>query len=312
MILSRESEYWNKLGCHTNALIQFWKDLSSDQRIEDLSWPSWDVDKLIEKSRQRDKELLELISKENFLLSLIPRPESYPDFAGQFLHTVGEALLHAMCENDCDTIQELFNRYFSGSLLQFEQLGSEQTASDWQSQVNFKVAAGPLLDLMAISGYAYLLSEYHNTFPIKTPIIKAWDEYFNHDQGEVRLQFLANAVLLSEAVFGMAPRDINRTRWQQIIERRLEVVDRQEIPPDPNRITVDPEPRTIPVHQSPLVRIFARHPSYIQLYDGIDIFIAKYVHQREDGENLDFGWRRRDLREEIRTEENRAARNEES
>ena len=312
VILSRESEYWNKLDCHTNALIQFWRDLSSDQRIKDLSWPSLDVDALMKKSRQRDKVLLELMSQENLLLSLISRPESYPDFAGQFLHAVGEALLRTMCENDCDTIEELFNRYFHGSLLQFEQLRSEETASDWQYQSNFKVAAGPLLDLMAISGYGYLLSEYHDTSSIKTPIIKAWDEYFDRDHGESRLQFLANAVSLSGSVFGVVPRDINRTRWQQMIDRQLENVERQEIPPDPNRITVDPEPRTVPVHQSPLVRIFARHPSYIRLCDGIDIFIAKYARERENGENLDFGGRRRDLREEIHREERRTTRNEES
>ena len=313
VILSRELEYWNKLDCHKDVLNQFWNDLNSDRRVERTPWPSLDLDELIEKSGQRDKELLELMLKENILRSLISRPESYPDFAGQFLHTVGEALLHAMCENDCDTIETLFDRYFHGSLLQFEQLRSEQTASDWQDQGNFKVAAGSLLDLIAISGYAYLFSEYHDTSSTKAPIIKAWDEYFNHDQGEVRLQFLANAVSLSEAVFGTAPRDINRTRWQQMIERLLADVERQEITPDPNRITVDSEPRTVPVHQSPLVKIFARHPSYIRLYDEIEIFIAMYIRQREDGESLDFGWRRRrDLREEIRREENRAARNEES
>jgi hypothetical protein len=299
VILSRESEYWNKLDCHKDVLNQFWNDLNTERKAKKIPWPSLDIDELREKSRQRDKELLELMSKENILLPLISRPESHPDFAGQFLHTVGEALLRTMCENDCDTIEELFNGYFHGSLLQFKQLRSEETTSDWQYQSNFKVAAGPLLDLMAISGYAYLLSEYHDTSSIKTPIINAWDEYFDHDRGESRLQCLANAVSLSDSVFGVAPRDINRTRWQQMIDRQLENVERQEIPPDP-------------MHQSPLVRIFARHPSYIRICDEIDIFIAKYAREREDGENLDFGGRRRDLREEIHREERRTTRNEES
>ena len=85
-------------------------------------------------------------------------------------------------------------------------------------------------------------------------------------------------------------------------------------PPDPNRITIDPEPRTVPIHQSPLVRIFAgrSQPFSYMPYDGIDIFIAKYIRDQQNGNSLDFGWRRRDLREEIRREENHAARNEES
>ena len=313
-ILSEESQYWNKLDHHTNILSQFWDDLNSDRRIEGISWPSLDADELMEKRRQREKEILKLMSEEGILLSLISRPESYPDFAGQFLHTAGEALLIAMCENDCDTVDALFKGYLDSSLLQFEQLKTEKAVSDWEHQGNLKIAMDPLLDLMDMSGYAYLLSEYHDTSAIKTSIIKVWDEYFDHDQGKARLQFLTYAVSLSEAVFGVAARDINRTRWKQIISQRLSDVEREEIPPDPNRITVDPEPRTVPIHESTLVRIFAgrSQPFSYMPYDGIDIFIAKYVRQREGGENLDFGWkRRRDLEEDIRREENRDTRDEE-
>lgn len=271
------------------------------------------IDELKEKSTPRKIELLKLMSEENILLSHISRPESYPDFSGHFLHTVGEALLIAMYRNDCNMVEMLFKNYFSASLLQFQRLQPKEVESSWQSHGDLKIAVTPLLELMDISGYAYLLSDYHETHGLKEPIIEAWDEYFNHDQEESRLQFLANAVSFSEAVFGVAPRDTNRIRWKQIISQRLSDVEREEIPPDPNRITVDPEPRTVPIHQSPLVRIFARHPSYLQSYDGVDIFIAKYVRQWENKKNLDFKWqRRKDLEEEICREKSRAAGNEES
>ena len=73
------------------------------------------------------------MSAENVLLSLISRPESYPDFAGQFLHNVGEALLTAMCENDCDMVEALFKGYFHGSTLQFEQQKPKEAKFDRQS-----------------------------------------------------------------------------------------------------------------------------------------------------------------------------------
>ena len=273
-----------------------------------------DINDLKKKKNEREKELLKLMSEENVLLSLISRPESYPDFAGQFLSNVGEALLRAMCGNDCDTVEALFKGYLGGSLLQFERLRSEQGTSDWQRQSNLKIATDPLLDLMDMSGYVYLLSDYHDGPRLKDPIVKAWDGYLDQDSAESRLQFLAAIVSFSESVFGTGPRDINRTRWKQMIQQRLSDVEREEIPSHPNRITIDPEPRTVPVHESALVRIFAgrSQPFHYMPYDGIDIFIAKYIRQQEVGENLDFGWRRRDLREEIRREENRAARNEES
>ena len=196
------------------------------------------------------------MSEENLLLSLISRPESYPDFAGQFLHTVGEALFVAMVENDCELIETIFGHYFGGSLLQFDKLRSEELGTDWQNLNNLKIAAAPLLDLMDISGYAYLLSDYHETPHLKEPIVEAWDKYLNEEQENQRLQSLAAAASLSESGFEIEHRGINRTRWKQMIQRLLANVERQEIPPDPNRIIIDPEPDTVPVHESALVRIF--------------------------------------------------------
>ena len=308
LILSEESEYWNKLDHRMNILSQFWDDLNLDRRIEGIPWPNLDFDELIEKRRQRHKELLKLMSEQNLLLSLISRPESYPDFGGQFLHTVGEALFIAMCENDSEMVEALFKRYFGGSLLQFDRLRFKQIGTDQQSLNNLKIAAAPLLDLMDMSGYVYLLSDYHDDHLLKEPIVKAWDKYFNEEQENQRLQSLAAAVSLSESGFEIEHRGINRTRWKQMIQRRLSDVERQEIPPYPTQI-IQTEPDTIPVHNSPLVRIFARDFDFLS-YDGIDIFLAKYIRQYENGGNLDFGWRRnrRNLEEDINREENQDTR----
>ena len=308
VIVSTEWEYWNKFKYNMNTLNQLWNNLNSDQRIEGLPWPNLDFDELIAESGEREKELLKLMSEENLLLSLISRPQSYPDFTGQFLHTVGEASFIAMCENDCEMVETLFKRYFGGSLLQFQKLRPNELGTDQQSLNNLKIAAAPLLDLMDISGYAYLLSDYHDTPHLKEPIVEAWDKYLNEEQENQRLQSLAAATSLSESGFEIEHRGINRTRWKQMIQRLLANVERQEIPPDPNRITIDPEPRTAPVHESALVMIFAGRsdPFPYTPYDGIDIFLAKYIRQRQSEEDLDFGWRRRrDLEAEIRREENR-------
>ena len=307
VIVSRELEYWNKFDHHMDTLNELWSDLNSDRRIEGIPWPHLDINELMEKRKQRHKELLEIMSEKNLLLSLISRPESYPDFAGEFLHTVGEALFVAMFENDCELVKTLFGRYFGGCLLQFDKLRSEEWGTDRQNLNNLKIAAAPLLDLMDMSGYVYLLSDYHDDTLLKEPVMKAWDKYLNEEQENQRLQSLAAAVSLSESGFEMEHRGINRTRWKQMIERLMENVERQEIPHDPNRIVIPPEPDTVAVHESALVRIFAgrSQPFPYMPYDGIDIFIAKYVRQQELGEDLDFGWRRRrDLEEEIRREEN--------
>ena len=303
VMILRESEYWFKIDSHANTLNQLWSDLNSDRQIEDLPWPSLDTDELTEKRNHREKELLELMSEENVLLSLISRPESYPDFAGKFLHAVGEALLTAMYENDYDMVKALFKGYFAGNQLQYSQQRPEEITSEPQIERDMKIAVAPLLDLMDISGYVYLLSDYHNAPCLKEPIIEAWDEYLNQDSVTPLLELLAGAVTLTESAFEIAHRSVNRTRWKQIIQHRLKDLERQEIYSGGGGILGGIE--TVVIHESPLVRIFAGEYGSL-FYDGIDIFIAKYVRQREDGENLNFGRSPdRDLEEKIRREESR-------
>ena len=312
VIISTELEYWNKFDHHMSTLNNFWDDLNSDRRIEGLPWPSLNTDELKEKYRQRNKELLELISEESVLLSLTSRPDSYPDFAGQFLHTVGEALFCAMCENDCNMVETLFKRYFGGCLLQYENLRPREEGTDWQTQNNLKIAAAPLLDLMDISGYAYLLSDYHETPRLKEPVVIAWDTYLSGEAESSLLQSLAAAVAFSESGFQIEHRSTLRTRWKQIIQELLRDVEREGVDLGAGVPHFLSGYEIVPVHDSPLVRIFAKDLNFL-FYDGIDIFIAKYVRNREGGENLDFGRHGyRDLKEAIRREENRDVEYEES
>ena len=265
-----------------------------------------DINELREKRNQREKELLKLMSEESVLLFLLSRPESYPDFAGQFLHTVGEALLINMCEKDYEMVETLFKRYFGGCVLEFQKLRPKEFGSDQQTLYNMKIAAAPLLDLMDISGYAYLFSEYHDEPRLKEPITQAWSTYLNEGSESQRLQSLAAAVSLSESGIEIEHRSTLRSRWKQIIQRLLRNIEQEEVPLNDELTAISGilvEPERFPKHKSPLVRVLARHPDYL-FYDGIDIFIAKYVHLREGEEKLDFGWkRRRDLEEQIKREE---------
>lgn len=303
VMMSKESEYWNKLDYRTEALNQLWSDLNSDRRLEGLSWPSLCVDDLTRKKARRKLELMKLMSDQSVLLSLMSRPKSYPDFAGQFLHTVGEALFTAICENDRKTVKVLFRRYLYGSLLQFERLRPKEAKLDWRSEIDLKVAFAPLLDLMDISGYMYLFSDYHDEPYLKEIVAKDWDEYLEQDSAKQALQLFAVGVSLTDSAFELSHRSIIRTGWKQTVERRLKDVERREAPRYGSDLFVGFEP--VVMHESPLVRIFAKDP-LSSLHDGIDIFLAKYMRQRKDGKDLDFGSRRRrDIEEEIAREERR-------
>ncbi len=309
VVISRESEYWHKQHYHENVMTRLWNDLNSNRRAEGLPWPSLDINSLVQKSEQRQTELQQTTATQSILLLSISRPESYPDFAGQFLHATGEALLSALCSNDSNTVEMLFKQYFRSNFLQFERLRPKDTRPDRQSQIHIKIAVAPLLDLIDISGYAYLLSYYHDAPALREHIAKEWDTYLDRGQAEDRLKFLSAAVSLTESAFELAHRSTNRIRWQQIVSNRLKDMESREVLWDERRHIRSFHPMAM--HKNPLVRIFTKD-SLMPSYDGVDIFLVKYISQREHGDTLDFGrLRNKNLEREIEREERRHVETEE-
>ena len=283
--MSREWEYWHKISDQLNNIWpQTWDELSSKRYIDGLQWPQLDLKKLRSKSDTRQNELLLQMSKQNILLALIDRPEDYPDYAGQFLHTSGEVAFDALLENDATLLKNVFEPYLYGVLLQFNKLRPTELSTDLQSQHNFKIAAAPLLDLMNISGYAKLMADYHENVVLWETVTQAWDKYLKRKHSPLPL--LAGAVALTESGFEIPHRSDLRSNWKQKIRGKLKNVPRRQVYRSGMIV-----PDTEIVHDSLLIHIFSQG-RFVSSYDGIDIFTNSYLQNCEGGENLDFGTQR--------------------
>jgi len=298
-IMSREWEYWHKLDHQIDICEKKWPDLAGNRRIEGLPWSELDASRLRSESSRRQQELLQVMSQQGMLLALLERPEGYPDYAGQFLHTSGEVALDALLTNDAGLLENIFVPYLHGCLLRFDGLRPKGAREDWQAQQNFKIAAAALLDVMDVSGYAKLLSDFHGNTALWQIVTSAWDAYLAKNREQSPLPLLAIAIAFTEAAFEISHRAVLRTSWQQRIAHKLATVPRHEefyrgsLASD---IVID--------HESALIRLFAQEPLG-RFHDGIDVFVAYYLRNVEGGESLDFGTRRRDLRESIEREEHR-------
>ena len=283
-IMSREREYWHKISDQLDSIwSKTWDELSSERYIDGLPWPQLNLAELRSKSDARQNELLSQMSKQNILLALIDRPEDYPDYAGQFLHTSGEVAFDALLENDAALFKNVFKPYLYGILLQFNKLRPTTSDTDWYAQQDFKIATAPLLDLMDISGYAKLMADYHDNVVLWETVTQAWNKYLE-EREQSPLPLLAGAVAFTEGDFGIIPhRSVLRTSWKQKIMNALRNVPRREVY-GIRAITSDTEID----HESVLVRIFAGE-FQVSTYDGIDVFINFYLRNCEGGESLDFG-----------------------
>jgi hypothetical protein len=304
--LSRETEYWSKVQYQRSRLQERWTDLSSERRIDGLPWPLIDFEQLDRDRGQRLKHLAQLKAALSTSLNQVIRSEEYPDFAGQFLHTAGEALFAAMRENDADTVKSLFPDFFQSSLLQFNRLLASATESDWRVHHTVKIALAPVLDVMDLSGYSILFSELHCNSQISELIVSLWNHYLDSTKGAVedsKVSFLASAISLAGEGLGLAHRSLIRIKWRQEVSHRLQQLDRRAMVHGREGFFSS---RGVAVHQSALVKVYAGY-EFGAPHDGIDIFILRVLRARDDGKDLKLGWLRERLSEELAAEEERSS-----
>ncbi len=122
-------------------------------------------------------------------------------------------------------------------------------------------------------------------------VVDAWNKYFAERGDEPPLPLLAGSIAFTEGAFELPHRGVLRTNWKMRISHRLSDVPRHEVF---SRHFIASHTKI--EHESALIRIFARelHGSF---HDGIDIFITFYLRTKDGADQLDFGWKRRDLQD---------------
>lgn len=242
------------------------------------------------------------MAEESTRLGALSRPSAYPDFAGQFLHAVGERLLAALVDNDAEAVNESFSYYFASSLMQFDHLRAKADFQDWRGLSAMKVAIAPVLDLMSASGYGLLLAEVHDNPNLSSSIIGVWNKYLDSSKngGADVLTLLISAISITDSAFEIAHRSLIRTAWLQSVARALGEIKRRNI-----RVGGSfGMHRSVADHESALVRVFAEG-DFLPSYDGIDVFVEMLLKKRADIAGVAINPRRLRLGETIAREKKR-------
>jgi hypothetical protein len=276
-ILSRQWEYWHKLNEQVNVWENAWAEINDDRKLTQLPWATFDAASTRAAFGPMKISLLKAMSRLQTRLSAMERPSTYPDYAGQFLHFSGEAVLEALLDEDVDLLQDVFTRYFVGCLTQFAKMQSNE-GPEWLVTQNLRIASAAVLDLMDVSGYALLLSELSGNGTLWAIVHSIWDKYLSEVGKTEAIVALVN---FFESSLGAKPRDILRTRWQRQVEEKLAKLPRKPVSGNEwymaNETKVD--------HPSRLVRTMASSLRSLS-YQGIDIFVALYLARKAGPEKL--------------------------
>ena len=240
---------------------------------------------------ERNDELLILLSQ---CIPNYPKKkysEDFPDYFGLAVHTSGEALYSAMECNNHILFLKLFPNYFFGILDIHDRLLSRNPI--WSPRDQVTVLSEPLLDLIDLSGYAIIYSEYHQNPAIWKACKDLWDHFLGSVETVKMLSNIAGVVYHSKNLFAITPRSLTRTNWEIRLNQSLEKYPRK------SKLVFSFHALQILDHPSRLIRILGGTDNFgFNVHHASDIFIDLYIKSFPESDGLDFG-NRDDLRDTL-------------
>lgn len=274
--LDRCYEHLNKIELLVPKVQKTWSEISAYKKIKGLPWPLLDFDVQTKRIATAKIDLIKEMSVLGTLTNKIKNKSDYRDYSGKFLHLTGKHILLFLLREFPEFNANMFNNFFVNSLSMFDELREKDVNKPaWIIENQLHIAIAPVVDLIALSGYCKLLSEFHNKPEIWATVKTSWDLYINHNKEE-RLKLCAAICSLPESrLFTIPHRGILRGRWrEQIMAYFYSVIPtREHSVRESGAFGYSLE--LIVEHRSPLVRAFMIEDAALDM-EGDNIFIDLY------------------------------------
>lgn len=295
-VISRGLEACSKFAFHLDQFEACFQRLDELRRVEDIPWESVEWEKLGERIGAVRKRLVLAHAKCLPKLAQMPRSEDRPDYFGHAYTILAEESYHAMAQGDEELFKKIFPPLFVGCLSANNRLSQQLRNRDTTTSLIFSTE--PLADLLTLSGHAIIHSELHGKGYWRV-VKRLWDEYVSeHPEPSKVFEFLTSVVGNRQRLFfGITPRDLVRTSWQQNLERRFRDSGLMDDMSGWHRFRKEEEIRK---HESKLIRILSRGGHVV--HDPHDVFLAVYSSDQPELSGLELPHMAKSLAEELAEE----------
>jgi hypothetical protein len=279
-VLSRGIECVWKLERHVVEWEQIATDLRSGPLLVDLVRPRWDWGAIRQKITDLRTDLLRQLSQSIPAQAFRQRDPEIPDYLGEAVHRVGEAAFEALMRNDDELFAEVFPTYLMGVLVIVDRIKPQ--VANWQPSLAATAISEPVADVMDLSGYAIIFSEFHRNPKLLEPCERAWRAYLGEPEGRDRLTSVAAMHWYQSNLFAITHRATARTRWQMAANSILSEL--------PRSMPSHPFGHGEVQHRSALIRRIAPQGDLMfSAFNASDIFVVLFLRTLPGGEALDFG-----------------------
>lgn len=269
-LVQRGLEACEKLSKHFIKLKGLHDECSALNRSKEYEWPKIDWDALEARIAALREQFVKALARSSDELAKLPELKSWPDFFGHAYTVLSEECFTAMEAGKEELFRILFPAFFNLVLRANEKLRQKFLGDNR----NIRLSVDPLVDLMAMSGFAAVFAELDNKDFWKLAE-QCWNNYFGLFKDEQRRrQIIELLCAVVEPDWRITPRSVMRTRWQQMFGRVLRArgIFRARAFWDDRRTAVN--------HPSLLVRVFCRSEDLFT--EAHDVFLTVYVFKRPE------------------------------
>jgi hypothetical protein len=208
--LQRSMEACSKAKDRIEGLQQFYEDLKQFQ-VAELQWKPSGGDAALAKVDTHRKTAVHLLATIIPDLTAVESADGLPDVVGPARAWIADELVSMMEHKEPSGFSELFTAYFSASLATQQHF---LTLAQKSGEDNYVfVASNVTLDVMDVSGLAWLFSELDHT-PFATAVSATWDLYLTRASdvaATVRAMYAAMELKLDGPLF--SPSAMRRQEW---------------------------------------------------------------------------------------------------
>lgn len=293
-IVARGLEAYSKCSDQFSTLEQLTAGLTKLDCSKDREWPIIDWAEHQQNIQKLRNRLIAYLSRASLLLDETTTDDRLPDYFGQAYSIIANECLLALFMGDKTRFDELFVKYFHIALKASERLRQRFLAKDAR---NIWVSGDPVIDLLAISGYALLATELDGV-PFKDTVAQRWETYFQGFKKEEEQRIIELlGMFAARGTFRTPPRELIRIQWQQHWEGML-----RERGLTSMHDYFMPEVQ----HHSPLIKLFAgRHG----LERTQELFLASHIFTRPNAKGLKISRAVKEMQESLESMQEDAGQN---
>jgi hypothetical protein len=273
-IALRGLEATNKLKSHFATFKAWHEGCERFNRSNDWKWPAADWVGWSQRIDALRVSLVRGLAVGAPYLWQLADSKLLPDLFGQTYSVLADSCFDALLKDDEAEFAELFPVFFTTALFAHDRIIERNRDRSGL----FKLAVGPLGDLLAVSGYAVLASELTGRGFTKIATDK-WDSYFAGLGGPEKIKRVIGLLAAStDVLLGTSPRELLRFAWKRafnayLASKGFRVGRGFYYGEEPDRS-----------HPSPIVRAYV--PRADMMCDGEDVFLALHIFRRAEADGI--------------------------